>query len=86
VLRCAALCCAVLWSQECALLLAACLTGQVEVMWVVNQRQTKWEQALPKETSDLLNSGREQQSSTLKSIATQFAGAINERLGTGEGS
>lgn len=53
-------------------------------MWVVNQRQSKWESALPKETADLLNSARGQQSSTIKGIANQFAGAINERLGTGE--
>lgn len=31
---------------------------QVEVLWVVNQVQTKWEAALPKETADVLNAGR----------------------------
>lgn len=76
-LRCAALC-------VCAVLLAACTARQVEVMWVVNQRQSKWESALPKETADLLDSVRGQQSGTLGSIANQVAGAINEQLGTGE--
>lgn len=53
-------------------------------MWVVNQRQSKWQSALPQETADLLNSARDPQSSTLEDIASQVTGAINERLGTGE--
>jgi hypothetical protein len=61
----------------------ACTTAQVEVLWVVNQRQADWEAALPKETSQLLQSARGDSTGALGDIASQVAGFVNEELGTG---
>jgi hypothetical protein len=57
---------------------------QVEVLWVVSQRQSKWEAALPKETADLLNAGRQGSQGTLDSLKDQAEGFLSEKLGTSE--
>lgn len=50
---------------------------------MVNQRQANWEAALPQETSQLLQSARGDRTGTIGDIASQAAGFINEKLGTG---
>ena len=55
---------------------------QVEVLWVVSQRQTKWEAALPKETADVLNSGRAGSSGRLDRLKNAVTGLLSDRLGT----
>jgi hypothetical protein len=62
---------------------AVCTPTQVEVLWVVNQRQANWEAALPRETSQLLQSARGESTGTIGDIASQAVGAVNEQLGTG---
>lgn len=59
---------------------------QVEVLWIVSQRQSKWEAALPKETSDLINSARGERTGTgaVGDVVGQVAGFVNEKLGTSE--
>lgn len=57
---------------------------QVEVLWIVSQRQSKWEAALPKETSDLINSARGEKSGPVGNVVGQVAGFVNEKLGTSE--
>jgi hypothetical protein len=37
---------------------STCCCWQVEVLWVINQQQTKWEQALPQETAAALAQSR----------------------------
>jgi len=49
---------------------------------VVNQQQTKWEAALPKETSDVLSAGRSGRTGTLDTLQDVATGFINKRLGT----
>lgn len=57
---------------------------QVEVLWIVSQRQSNWEAALPKETADLLNAGRQGSQGTLDSLKDQAEGFLSEKLGTSE--
>jgi hypothetical protein len=52
------------------------------VLWVVSQRQSKWESALPKETQDLLASGRGGGSGVLERAKSSIEGFFNEKLGT----
>lgn len=52
------------------------------MLWVVSQRQSKWESALPKETQDLLAAGRDGGSNVLERAKNSIEGFFNEKLGT----
>lgn len=60
-----------------------CVGVQVEVLWVVSQKQAKWEAALPKETADVLNAGRASSSGALAQVKGAAQGLLRRFGGAG---
>jgi hypothetical protein len=55
----------------------------VEILWVINQQQTKWEQALPQDTAAALASSRsgDRNSNVLGNIVKGVRNAIEQGRG-----
>jgi hypothetical protein len=56
------------------------MSCQVDVLWVINQQHTKWEESLPQDTKDMLAASRRIEGIVGAGVG-QFAGDILELPG-----